>query len=447
MNSPPAHPPAAPPSPPLAAPLSVSEALERILAECPPPAPEPDGVPLSEASGRATFRALEARHDSPPFDTSAMDGYAVRVADLAGAAPDRPVRLPVQGEVAAGPGVPAPLAPGHAARINTGGVLPEGADAVVPVERTREVRSGRGGEDGDGPDAPLVEFDAAPPPGLSIRRRGEDYRAGDRMIPVGRRLSVFEVGLAASLGFARVPVARRPRAGVLSTGDELVEPGGELGPGRIHDSTRHALLPMIAGWGAEAIDLGTVRDDPEAIRERLAAGLEFDVLVTTGGVSMGTRDLVRPTLLALGVREVFHGVRQRPGKPMFFGRREGDRPCLCFGLPGNPVSVMVTALVHLRAALLAMQGVEAAERELPWEPAVAEARFEAPPGLTLFARANRLADRAPGPVRVAPADGQGSHQFASLARSSGIVRVEPGGRVEPGETIPFLDLTRLRATV
>jgi molybdopterin molybdotransferase len=283
-----------------------------------------------------------------------------------------------------------------------------------------------------------------------VRRAGEDYPSGATLLEAGRRLDPAAVGLLGSLGVARVRVAGRPKVALLATGDELLEPGEPMGYGRIYNSTRYALLPMLEAWGAEVQVLGRARDEAGATREALARGLEYDVLITTGGVSMGSRDLIRPTLLELGARELFWKVRQRPGKPIFAARREsaGGGGCLCLGLPGNPVSVFVTAVIYVRAALLRMQG--AAGIELPWRGATASERFEKPAGLTVFARADWAGmdaanDAADGAApRVKPGAAQGSHQFSALARCAGLVRLpEESGDIAPGESVKFLEMNRL----
>lgn len=399
--------------------ISVREAVEATIAAAPRPGTE--RVRVAEAAGRVLREEIRAPHDSPPFDVSAMDGYAVLARDLERASEAAPVALPVAGEANAGGGATI-LEPGTALRINTGAPVPAGADAVVPVERV-VARGDR------------VEFREPVAAGFAIRRAGEDYRAGRAMARPGRRLDPVGLGLLASMGLAEVEVARRPRVALLATGDELVEPGRPLGFGQIYNSTRPALAALLRAWGAEVADLGTASDEPGATRDALARGLEFDMLVTTGGVSMGSRDLVRPTLLELGAAEVFWKVAQRPGKPLFVARRATDgRETLCMGLPGNPVSVVATAILYARAALLAMQGADF--RAIPATRAIARADFRGAPGLTVFARAIREADGG-----LVPASGQGSHQFAALAESDALAIVPPDREtVRAGEEIDAIDL-------
>jgi molybdopterin molybdotransferase len=404
--------------------ISVDEALARILAAVPPPTPQ--RTRLRRAAGRVLAAPVISGHDSPPFDTSAMDGFAVRAADLSTV----PGTLPVQGEVIAGDGRPHELKPGHALRINTGAPLPLGADAVVRIEDVRLEGGAR------------ASFPGGVATGENIRRRGEDFSASSTLLKPGRRLHAADVGVLASLGLAHVSVGRMPRVALFSTGNELAEPGDPLPPGGIYNSSRHALVPLLAGFGAEIHDMGRIPDDVRMTRDALERGLAFDVMVTTGGVSMGTHDFVRPALSQLGVRELFWKVRQRPGKPLYFGVLEGPGQTLCFGLPGNPVSVFVTALVYVRAALLRFQGM--GEVGLLWRRAVAAEPFPKKQGLTVYVRAEYAtpSDGAPGLPALRPARGQGSHQFSALAGAAGLVRLaEDAETAQPGDHLDFLDLT------
>jgi molybdopterin molybdotransferase len=415
-------------------PIGVPEALERVAREIDPLPPRM--CDLRHAAGRILASEVHAPHDSPPFDTSAMDGFAVRAADLSSATASHPVELPIHAEVLAGGSASLSLPPGRAIRINTGAPLPLGADAIVRVEDAAI-------------DGASARFGAPLPSGANVRRAGEDYPRGRLLLPPGTRLDPTAIGLLASLGLARVPVARSPRVALLTSGDELVEPGNPIAFGQIYNSTRYALIPMLNGWGAEVHDLGSVADTPEAAREALARGLKFDVLVTTGGVSMGSRDLIRPTLIELGARPLFWKVRQRPGLPMFVAKldREAEpdapRSTLCFGLPGNPVSVFVTAMIHARRALLAMQG--ARDVEPPWSRAVAGAPFGGSGGLTVYARAEMIAGgearEDPGSLpRILPSAAQGSHQFSALSAAAGLARLpENRGDLAEGEIVDFLD--------
>jgi len=416
--------------------ISVNEALDRVLdlARAMPR----QSVGLRQATGRYLADSVVAKYASPPFDTSAMDGFAVRAADLAEANENSPVRMPLAGEILAGRPADAPLAPGKVVGINTGAPVPEGADAIVPVERTRSL--GEGGARGE-----EVEILRAPSAGDHIRRAGEDFGVGEVLLGGGLKIDSRTTGLLASLGYGEVSVTRRPRVAVMSSGSELVEPGNPLGPGQIYNSNLFALTDLLTAFGAEVHPLGVVRDKPEETRAGLEAGFGYDVLVTTGGVSMGTRDLIRPTLLELGADEIFWKVRQRPGKPLFFAKMDAT---LCFGLPGNPVSVLTAAIIYLRPAILKMLG--ATSIDLPWENAIAGADFPKKKGLTFFARADR-ARNSPGdeksedgPVTVVPSTGQGSHQMKSFALAAGIVRLpEQAETVEAGAAVEFVDLASI----
>lgn len=403
--------------------ISVEEALQRVLGAVPPIAQR--HVSISGAGGRYLAEDVEATHSSPPFDTSAMDGFAVRAADLAAASENSPVRLPHAGEVRAGESRSFRLESNSALRINTGAPLPEGADAVVRIEDVNLQED-------------AVTFVSPVAPGNNLRRRGEDFVEGARLLQAGRRLDAAAIGVLASMGRRSVCVARRPRVALFSTGDEIVEPGEPLPYGSIYNSSRYALAPLLEGFGAEIHDFGRIPDDEASTKRALGDALGFDLIVTTGGVSMGSRDFVRPVLLDLGVEEVFWKVKQRPGKPLFFGKKDA---CLIFGLPGNPVSVFVTALVYVRVAILKSQGALAVE--LPWTPVEAGAEFRKNAGLTVFARANLSSDAGPSALpRVVPSPAQGSHQFSGLAASDGLVRLEESwDDVGKGRSLQFLRLS------
>lgn len=292
-------------------------------------------VPLRSATGRVLAEDFAAPWDFPAWDNSAMDGYAVRAADAQG-----PATLRLAAYIPAGSPGAGPLEPGTAATILTGAPLPPGADAVVPVEEAEE-RNG------------AVSVAGPVRPGAHVRRRGEDLRAGERVLAAGTALGPTEVSLLAACSRLSVPVFRRPRVAVLSTGDELVPPGEPLGPGKIHDSNALAVAAAVGQAGAEPEVLGIARDDRASLRALLAEGLRADALVTTAGVSQGDRDLVREVLEELGVRQVFWKVDIKPGRPTAFGLR-GSVPV--FSLPGNPVSTLVTFEEFVRPALLRMMG-------------------------------------------------------------------------------------------
>ncbi|MDQ3943910.1 MAG: molybdopterin molybdotransferase MoeA [Actinomycetota bacterium] len=297
-------------------------------------------VPLAEALGLATAAPLRATWDVPPFPNTGMDGYAVRAADTAGASPESPVRLVVVDELPAGRAPTVPVEAGQAIRIMTGAPIPAGADGIVMVEETAV--------DGDGV---LVRREVGA--GDHIRPAGGDLRAGAAAFPAGTVLTPAHLGVVASLGHATVPVVRRPRVAVMSTGDELTPPGEPLSPGRITDTNRLMLCALVTQTGCQAVDLGIARDDETVIRERLEHAVgTCDSLVTTGGVSMGEYDLVKKVLDEMGALNWWQ-VAIKPAKPLAFGLVEG-RPV--FGLPGNPVSSHVSFELFARPALLQMMG-------------------------------------------------------------------------------------------
>jgi molybdenum cofactor synthesis domain-containing protein len=298
-----------------------------------------ESVQLVEARGLALAEDLKARFDSPPFDNSAVDGYALRSAD---AEAGRSFR--VVDEAPAGRPAAKSVGEGEAIKIFTGGVIPEGSDAVVMVENT----SGWGEE---------FELKKAATPAQNVRGSGEDVREGDVILRAGTEIGPPEIALAATQGYGELGVHRRPRVVVLSTGTELVEPGErELEPGEIYDSNSFAVIAQAQEIGARARRISATSDDAQVLRDTLKEALETaDVVVTSGGVSVGEKDLVKGTMLELGVEQVFWGVKFKPGKPLFFGVRDGAS---VFGLPGNPVSAMVCFELFVRPALVKMMGRE-----------------------------------------------------------------------------------------
>jgi molybdopterin molybdotransferase len=302
-----------------------------------------ESSPLVEAQGLALAEDLTARFDSPPFDNSAVDGYAVRSADA-----EVGRTFDVVDEAPAGRPAAKGVGEGEAIKIFTGGVIPEGADAVVMVENT----SGWGEE---------FELKKAASPGQNVRRSGEDVRGGEVILRSGTEIGAPEIALAATQGYGTLPVFRRPKVVVLSTGTELVEPGArELAPGEIYDSNSFAVIAQAREAGAGARRISAASDDAEVLRDTVKEALESaDVVVTSGGVSVGEKDLVKATMLDLGVEQVFWGVKFKPGKPLFFGVQGGVR---LFGLPGNPVSAMVCFELFVRPALIKMMGREDKKR-------------------------------------------------------------------------------------
>jgi len=309
---------------------------ERLVLESTPRLPVEE-VPLDGALGLALARDLTATTDSPPFDNSAVDGYAVRSRDaevgrVFGVVDEAPAGRPARKSVGEG----------EAIKIFTGGVIPEGADAVVMVENT----SGWG---------ETFELKKVPAPGSNLRAAGEDTRRGDIILPEGTEIGSPEIALAATQGYGALPVYRRPKVVVLSTGTELVEPGTrDLEPGEIFDSNSYALVAAAREAGAEARRLYAASDEAATLRSAIEEALETaDVVVTSGGVSVGEKDLVKSTMLDLGVEQVFWGVKFKPGKPLFYGTRGETR---LFGLPGNPVSAVVCFDLFVRPALMRMTG-------------------------------------------------------------------------------------------
>ncbi len=296
-------------------------------------------VPLAQARGLALAEDLKAGFDSPPFENSAVDGYAVRSADAKAGR-----TFKVVDEAPAGRPATSRVGEGEAIKIFTGGVIPDGADAVVMVENT----SGWG---------EVFELKKGASSGQNVRGSGEDVREGDVILRAGIEIGPPEIALAATQGYGTLPAIRRPEVVVLSTGTELVEPGERgLEPGEIYDSNSFAVIAQAEEVGARARRVSAASDEPEVIKSAVGEALETaDVVVTSGGVSVGEKDLVKGTMLQLGVEQVFWGVKFKPGKPLFFGVREGAR---VFGLPGNPVSAMVCFELFVRPALFGMMGRE-----------------------------------------------------------------------------------------
>jgi molybdopterin molybdotransferase len=326
-------------------------------------------VTVLDAVGRVLAADVIAPWDMPLWDNSAMDGYAVRAADATGR-----VALAIKGYIPAGGHSSEPVAPGTAAKILTGAPLPPGADAIVPIEDVEE-RDGK------------VLIEAAARAGAHIRRKGEDIRAGETILAAGTVVAPADVCLLASFSKLSVPVVRRARVAILSTGDELVEPGERLAPGKIYNSNALALAAAVKQVGGEPVLLGIARDDRASLRKLLTDGLAADALVTSAGVSMGDRDLVREVLEELGVRQVFWKVDIKPGRPTAFATH-GTKPV--FSLPGNPVSTLLTFEEFVRPALLKMMGHTTVLR--PLVSAVLQDDLAHKPGRVEFVRV-RLARR------------------------------------------------------
>ncbi len=398
---------------------TVDEHLAEVLSVVQPLAPLE--LSLLDAHGCILAEDVVAKGPVPSFDNASMDGYAVRVADLATV----PVTLPVTGDVAAGPASPLRVQPGLCVRIMTGAVLPAGADAVVPVEWT------------DGGVA-QVRIDRRPDAGAYVRRAGEDVVAGEVVLTDGSHLGSAQVGLAAAVGRSRLLVRPRPRVVVVSTGSELVEPGAPLAAGQIPDSNSIALTAAAVEAGAIAYRVGIVPDDPR----RLLATLEdqlvrADVLITSGGVSVGAYDVVKEVLSRIGTVG-FHKVAMQPGMPQGFGTI-GPESTPVFGLPGNPVSALVSFEAFVRPALRRMLGAQVIER--PRVSARTTAELRSPVGKRSFLRV--WVEVRDGARVVSPVSGPGSHLIAGMARANALAVVpEDVERVADGSPVEVMLLER-----
>jgi molybdopterin molybdotransferase len=392
--------------------LSIDEAVARILERI--EALPGERVPVAEAEGRVLAEPALARVDLPPFPSSAMDGFAVHAADTPG-------RLPVVERIAAGVPARGPLEPGSAMAIATGGVVPDGADAVVPIEYVVQHDN-------------QVEFPGAARVGANVRPRGEDVGAGEVVVPAGTRVGPAQVGALAAAGLESVVVARRPRASVLVTGTELRPPGEPLGPGEVYEANGLILRSALRSAGAAVEPPEAVVDDAELLRAALERGLGSDLVVSSGGVSVGPHDLVRQVAAELGVEEVLWGVAVKPGKPASFGLRGRT---LVFGLPGNPVSALVGFELFVRPAVLALQGHSSpGPRYLPGRLGSAVRRNPVRDQL-VRARSASAGDE----VVLEPLGGQESHMIARAAGADVLVLVPLGeGELAAGTAVRYLSL-------
>ena len=393
----------------------MTDARAHVLDRC--PGPIAAEVPLAEARGLAISASVEAPEAVPPFTNSAMDGFAVRAADTVGA----PVELRVVGTVAAGSAPDVEVGPSCAVRIMTGAPLPVGADAVVMVERTRSVGGG---------DAVVVEVEV--PEGNHIRAAGEDLQPGDPVFSSGTVLGPGHLGVLASIGVDRVAAWRRPRVGVLSTGNELVDEVGPLKIGQIRDANRPSLLGLLDEMGVTGVDLGRVADDEEAIEAALRGGVSTcDAVLSSGGVSMGDFDYVKVVLDRIGDMRWMQ-VAIKPAKPLAFGLVDGVP---VFGLPGNPVSSMVSFELFARPALRAMAGRRDLDR--PRVRAVVEGDLRRrPDGKVHFARV--VVSTRDDVTYTSSAGGQGSHQLTAMAAATGLAVLPDGDGVTDGDEVEVL---------
>ncbi len=412
--------------------LTLDEAREQMLAGV--TALPSEQVPLAEAAGRVLAQAITSLLTVPPWDNSAMDGFAVRAADVEFATIDAPVVLPVVGESAAGRALDASVEVGTAVRILTGAPMPPGADTVVPVEDT---------------DAPMgaaelpghVSIRRPRPVGAHVRRAGGDLREGMALLDAGTELTPAQLALIAAGGHGRVTVHRRPRVAVMSTGDELVVPGEALGPAQIPDSNSISLIALAVACGAEARSLGIGRDSLADVIGRLERGLEWaDVIIASGGVSVGAHDVVKDAFGHVGRIDLWR-VAVQPGKPVAFGRaprRQGSGEVLLFGLPGNPVSSQVTFELFVRPALRRMAGHhDVLGREIV--RAQMSDRVSKAPGRRAFLRV-RLVNSGSGWLAEL-AGGQESHMLRALAAADGLAIIpEAVDTVEPGTEVEVIRL-------
>ncbi len=395
--------------------LSIDEALALVEARVTPlPAEE---VSIVHAYGRYIAQELRAAIDLPPFASSAMDGYALR-------AEDTPGSLTVVGESSAGSPYTGELGRGETVAISTGAVVPAQADAVVPIEN---VSSGR----------EQIEVASAVEPGAFVRNRGSDIERGNLILEPGTRLGSAQIGAAAAVGLATVLCRRRPSVAVVTTGTELRQPGEPLADGQIYDANGPMLTAALLTSGAGVEHIPAAADTAEGHRAALTRALEHDVVISSGGVSVGPHDLVRSIGQELGVTEVFWRIALRPGKPLAFGVRDST---LVFGLPGNPVSSLVCFELFVRPALLALQGAKRAQPA--WIPGVLGAAVKRNPEREDLIRVRY--DTAEGSALLLPVHGQQSHQIAITAQADALARVPMGtGELPAGTEVACLPLVRL----
>lgn len=396
--------------------LSVEEALARILAKA--RVLDAEEVPLTALAGRVLATDVAARLTQPPFDASAMDGYAVRARDVAAL----PATLTLIGESAAGHAFAGTVGPGQTVRIFTGAPVPQGADAIVIQENA----------EADGTHVQVVE--GTPDP-AHVRVRGGDFSQDQTVLAKGHRLTARDVLLTAAMGHASLACTRRPRVAILATGDELVEPGETPRPDQIVSSNPYGLAAMLATFGAEPILLGIARDTLDSLAEKLAAACDADILVTIGGASVGDHDLVVPALTTAGMTLDFWKIAMRPGKPMIFGHRDRQ---IILGVPGNPVSSMICARVFAVPLIMAMLGLPAAVADPV--PAALTAPIEANGPRAHYMRACRAAT-SDGAAGVRPLANQDSSLIAPLAAADCLIIRPPRAPALPAgakvDTLPL----------
>ena len=398
--------------------IPLAEAQQYVLSGCAPLDTAPTAI--ADSLGLVTAEPIMCGENIPPFDNTAVDGYAVIAADVAAT----PVELEVIGSIAAGEAPSVPLRPGTAIRIMTGAPLPEGADAVVMVENT------------ESNDDRSVTINAPVSAGAAVRRAGEDMQPGQEVFGAGTLLQPGHLGVLATLGMETIATHRRPRVGVISTGDELVEGPQELKPGQIRDSNRRTLLSMVGQTGCTPVDLGLIRDDEDAVEQALRDGAaSCDAIVTSGGVSMGDFDYVKMVLRRIADMRWMQ-IAIKPAKPMAFGMLDGTP---VFGLPGNPVSSMVSYELLARPGLRTMMGITGDAIHRPRIKAITEGPLpRGTDGKTHFARVNlRWVDGQP---MIRSAGGQGSHQLSAMAGADALAALPDGDGLAAGDTAHVLIL-------
>jgi molybdopterin molybdotransferase len=394
--------------------LSVADARAAVLAEVAAPLPT-ELVPLEEALGRVLAVDATSSEDVPGWDNSAMDGFAVRAVDTQGASPESPAVLRLAGESRAGEPAKTALEAGEAFGISTGGVVPAGADAVIRVEDTNA-------------ETDEISVEVEVEGGRDIRRAGDDIRVGDIVLCAGTVLGSAELGVLASIGVAEPECAQRPTVAIVSTGDELLAPGDEMRPGGVRNSNAFTLPALARLAGADVVNVDRCPDDPQATRDAAARAAQADIAVFCGGVSVGDHDHVKEAFASAGVDKRFWGVALRPGKPTWFGAHSGG---LAFGLPGNPVSAVVTFILFVRPALRALQGaspdLDVAEAELADDVPRMERRDQAVRcGLTLTGRG----------WLATPTGPQGSHVLTSMLGADALTVIQAGdGPARAGTTV------------
>lgn len=396
---------------------TVESAIDHIRQTV--PVGQPTKIPLREARGLALAEDLKTPHDSPPFDKSMMDGFALCVGEKTEGTHEFKVREVITAGV-----VPTETVTStNAARIMTGALLPAGANCVVPIERV-EFDEAR-------PDRVVISLDDLKPE-QHVLRKGFNAETGDPLMAAGTTLAAQHIAVLAEFGVANVPVAARPSVAVLATGDELLDVSAALQPGRIRNSNELMLTAQIARTGASPVPLGIARDDRIELQQKIRAGLKEDILLLSGGVSAGTLDLVPSVLQEEGVEEVFHKIQMKPGKPLWFGVLPGEKPCFVFGLPGNPVSSMVCFELFVRTALNRLAG------KLPEEPQPISGELTQPMSVrgdrvTFFPARTEFID---GQVQVTPVHWTGSADLRATAEANSMCRLEPGPAHQTGDLVP-----------